>query len=184
MFHNGQLIICSFETLLVPKLIFSEYKNINIWFNTAQGWKVHIPNAHCVQGDIHTEYHPSGSVLHFTWDWRAMKSLEKLFMSLNQMVHGVLRYSVCASAKGCGSNVSLSNIKNLLLHAYEFQYLWHSIKRSTVRGRCATVHSLSRWAAIWHIYMDQLWSAEMDAGQRQGAGPTSGILTNWPRYPL
>lgn len=84
-------IICSFETLLVPNLIFSEYKNINIWFNTAQGWKVHIPNAHCVQGDIHIKYHPSGSVLHFTWDWRAMKSLEKLFMSLNQMAHGVLR---------------------------------------------------------------------------------------------
>lgn len=92
--------------------------------------------------------------------------------------------TVCAPAKGCGSNVSLSNIKNLLLHAYEFQYLWPSIKRSTVRGRCATVHSPSRWAAIWHIYMDQLWNAEMDAGQRQGAGPTSGILTNWPRYPL
>lgn len=43
--------------------------------------------------------------------------------------------TVCAPAKGCGSNVSLSNIKNLLLHAYEFQYLWPSIKRSTVRGR-------------------------------------------------
>jgi len=31
--------------------------------------------------------------------------------------------AACAAAKGCGSNVSLSNIKNLLLHAYEFQYL-------------------------------------------------------------
>lgn len=90
-FHHGQPIICSFETLWVPNLIFSEYKNINIWFHTAQGWKVRIPNAHCTQGDIHTKYRPSGSVLHFTWDRRAMKSLEKLFMILNQMVHSVRR---------------------------------------------------------------------------------------------
>lgn len=59
--------------------------------NTALGWKVHIPDAHCMQGDIHTKFDPIGSVLHFTWGWRAMKSLEKLFMTLNQMVHILLR---------------------------------------------------------------------------------------------
>ena len=36
---------------------------------------------------------------------------------------GTEMLTVYAAAKGCGSNVSLSNIKNLLLHAYEFQYL-------------------------------------------------------------
>ena len=87
--------------------MFSEYKNINIWFTTARGWKLRASNAHRVQGDIHTEYRPSGSVRHFTWGWRVMKSPEKLFTSLNQMAHSVPRCSCCAFLPKVAAQMSL-----------------------------------------------------------------------------
>lgn len=116
------------KLLRVPELIFLEYENISIWWRTARGGGVRLPRRSTERGVTFTLKPLFGPALHFYLgpENPGLFCTPRLPGGPRKILgesRRILKKPVLRS-QGLRLSRSLSSIKNLLFHEYEFEYLW------------------------------------------------------------